>query len=178
MTIYKLSEIGEIVGGGTPSTKKLEYYTKNGYSWVTPKDLSGYTNMYITKGTRDITESGLKNSSAKLLPKGTVLVSSRAPIGYVAISGKQLATNQGFKSIIPNKEIVLSEYLYFLMLMKKEELESIATGSTFKEVSGNTMKNFRVNIPDISEQKKVLRYLLPIVKKIELNNRINANLVA
>lgn len=178
MTKYKLSEIGTIVGGGTPATKHSEYYTKNGYSWITPKDLSGYNNMYIFKGERDITKAGLDNSSACLVPKNTVLVSSRAPIGYVAIAGKSLATNQGFKSIIPNEKYVLPEYLYFLMITKKKELENISSGSTFKEVSGRTMKNFEVNIPSISYQKKVIKYIQPLVKKIELNDQINANLVA
>lgn len=177
MTKYKLSEIGTIVGGGTPATKHSEYYTKNGYSWITPKDLSRYNNMYIFKGERDITKAGLDNSSACLVPKNTVLVSSRAPIGYVAIAGKSLATNQGFKSIIPNEKYVLPEYLYFLMITKKKELENISSGSTFKEVSGRTMKNFEVNIPSISYQKKVIKYIQPLVKKIELNDQINANLL-
>ncbi len=175
---YKLSEIGKVVGGGTPSTKHPEYYTGSGIPWLTPKDLSGYDKMYISKGGRDITQEGLENSSAKLLPANSVLVSSRAPIGYVAIAENEIATNQGFKSIIPNRELVIPEYLYFVMKTSKQDLEQIASGSTFKEVSTKVMSNFEVEIPDLDEQRKVLDYLLPITRKIEKNSRINDNLFA
>ena len=173
---YKLSEIGKVVGGGTPSTKHSEYYTDSGIPWLTPKDLSGYDKMYISKGGRDITQEGLENSSAKLLPANSILVSSRAPIGYVAIAKNEVATNQGFKSIIPNRELVIPEYLYFVMQTSKQDLEQIASGSTFKEVSTKVMSNFEVEIPSLDEQNKVLDYLLPITRKIEKNSRINANL--
>lgn len=175
---YKLSEIGKVVGGGTPSTKHSEYYTDSGIPWLTPKDLSGYDKMYISKGGRDITQEGLENSSAKLLPANSILVSSRAPIGYVAIAKNEVATNQGFKSIIPNRELVIPEYLYFVMQTSKQDLEQIASGSTFKEVSTKVMSNFEVEIPSLDEQNKVLDYLLPITRKIEKNSRINANLAA
>ena len=178
MTKYKISEIGEVVGGGTPSTKYKEYYSTNkDISWITPKDLSGYTKMYISNGERYITSKGLNNSSAKMLPKDTILISSRAPIGYVAIAQKELATNQGFKSIIPDKTKILPEFLYFTMITKKSELENIATGSTFKEVSGKVMKNFEIDVPTIEKQKKIIDKLIPIVRKIELNNEINTNLL-
>ena len=174
---YKLSEIGKVVGGGTPSTKHSEYYTDSGIPWLTPKDLSGYDKMYISKGGRDITQEGLENSSAKLLPANSILVSSRAPIGYVAIAKNEVATNQGFKSIIPNRELVIPEYLYFVMQTSKQDLEQIASGSTFKEVSTKVMSNFEVEIPSLDEQNKVLDYLLPITRKIEKNSRINDNLL-
>lgn len=178
MTKYKISEIGEVVGGGTPSTKYKEYYSTNkDISWITPKDLSGYTKMYISNGERYITSKGLNNSSAKMLPKDTILISSRAPIGYVAIAQKELATNQGFKSIIPDKTKILPEFLYFTMITKKSELENIATGSTFKEVSGKVMKNFEIDVPTIEKQKQIIDKLIPIVRKIELNNEINTNLL-
>ena len=173
----KISEIGEVIGGGTPSTKKAEYYKKRGISWITPKDLSGYTKMYISHGARDISESGFKNSSTRILPKDTVLISSRAPIGYCAIAANDLTTNQGFKSIIPNKNKVLPKYLYYLMLSNKDNLEQIASGSTFKEVSGNAMKNFVVEIPNLEKQREVVNIIDPISKKIELNNQINDNLL-
>lgn len=174
---YKLSEIGKVAGGGTPSTKHPEYYTGSGIPWITPKDLSGYDKMYISKGGRDITQEGLENSSAKLLPANSILVSSRAPIGYVAIAENEIATNQGFKSIIPNRELVIPEYLYFVMKTSKQDLEQIASGSTFKEVSTKVMSNFEVEIPSLDEQSKVLDYLLPITRKIEKNSRINDNLL-
>ena len=174
---YKISEIGKVVGGGTPSTKHAEYYSKNGIAWITPKDLSDYHKKYIGHGAKDISEEGLKNSSAKLLPVDSILVSSRAPIGYVAMAGTDLATSQGFKSIVPNTSKVMPEYLYFLMLKSKDKLEQIASGSTFKEISGKEMSNFTVDIPALKEQKEIVQKLNPIFKKIEENNRINDNLL-
>lgn len=174
---YKLKEIGKIVSGGTPSTKKSDYYTTNGIGWITPKDLSNYSEKYIYHGARDISKIGLENSSAKIMPSNSILVSSRAPIGYVAMAGEPLAANQGFKSIIPDVSKVLPDYLYYLMLNSKNKLEQVASGSTFKEVSGKTMANFEVDIPKIQEQKYIVSLLNPIVKKVELNNRINDNLL-
>lgn len=174
---YKISEIGKVVGGGTPSTKHAEYYSKNGIAWITPKDLSDYHKKYIGHGAKDISEEGLKNSSAKLLPVDSILVSSRAPIGYVAMAGTDLATSQGFKSIVPNTSKVMPEYLYYLMLKSKDKLEQIASGSTFKEISGKGMSNFTVDIPELKEQKEIVQKLNPIFKKIEENNRINDNLL-
>lgn len=174
---YKISEIGKVVGGGTPSTKHAEYYSKNGIAWITPKDLSDYHKKYIGHGAKDISEEGLKNSSAKLLPVDSILVSSRAPIGYIAMAGTDLATSQGFKSIVPNTSKVMPEYLYYLMLKSKDKLEQIASGSTFKEISGKGMSNFTVDIPELKEQKEIVQKLNPIFKKIEENNRINDNLL-
>lgn len=97
MKSYKIDEIGKVVAGGTPSTKISSYWDGN-ISWITPKDLSNFSVKYITHGERNISEKGLNNSSAKLIPKNSVLLSSRAPIGYIAIASKELATNQGFKN--------------------------------------------------------------------------------
>ena len=173
---YKISEIGKVVGGGTPSTKHTEYYSKNGLAWITPKDLSDYHKKYIGHGTKDISEEGLKHSSAKLLPINSILISSRAPIGYVAMAGTDLATSQGFKSIIPDTTKILPDYLYYLMLRSKNKLERIASGSTFKEVSGREMSNFVVDIPELKIQKEIVQKLNPISKEIEKNNLINDNL--
>ena len=170
-----LEEIGDIVGGGTPSTKNENYYGDE-ISWITPKDLSGYTSKYISKGERSITKLGLEKSSAKLLPKGTVLFSSRAPIGYVAIAENELATNQGFKSIICNPKIANNQFIYYRMKLAKEELESIAGGSTFKEVSGKVMKEFRISLPPLEEQEKIANILSSLDDKIELNNEMNKTL--
>ena len=176
MTKYRLDQIGKVIGGGTPSTRKKQYYANKGIAWITPKDLSGYSKMYISHGARDISQEGLDNSSAKLLPKDTVLVSSRAPIGYVALAANKITTNQGFKSIVPNTDIVLPKYLYYLMLTKKDELENVSSGSTFKEVSGRVMKGFEVDIPSLDKQANIIQKIEPITRKIELNYQINANL--
>ena len=101
----KLGDVAEIIGGGTPSTSNNEFWNGN-IPWLTPRDLTGYSKVYISHGERFITESGLKNSSAKLMPKGTVLLTSRAPIGYVVIAENGICTNQGFKSLVPNFEIL------------------------------------------------------------------------
>ena len=104
MKKYKITDIGNIVSGGTPSTTIPSYWDGN-VSWITPKDLSKNTNRYIYHGERNTTDKGLNNSSAKIVPINTVLLSSRAPIGYLALSGKELCTNQGFKSVIPNVNV-------------------------------------------------------------------------
>jgi len=146
----RLDEIADVIGGGTPSTAESSYYCEptTGISWLSPKDLSGYSWKYISFGSTDVTESGLKNSSARMLPIGTVLFSSRAPIGYVAIAERELCTNQGFKSLIP-KNGSNSEYLYYLAKANIELIESRASGSTFKEISGNGMKELPVILPAV-----------------------------
>lgn len=172
----KISEIGTVVGGATPSTKVAENYKNGTISWITPKDLADFKGRYILRGERNITEQGLKSCSTQLLPPNTVLFSSRAPIGYVAIAGKEMCTNQGFKSVIPNKDTD-SLFLFYLLKYYKDEIENMGSGTTFKEVSGNTMKNIVVKVPvDIANQKKIAKVLGSIDDKIEENERINNNL--
>ncbi len=171
----KIEDLGEVIGGGTPSTKVDEFYGGN-IPWITPKDLSGYTKKYIFAGERNITDKGLKNSSAKLLPKGTVLFSSRAPIGYIAIAGQEVSTNQGFKSVIPDEEVTSSEFLYYLLKYNTEKIINRSSGSTFKEISGKSMKNVEVVIPNKKTQSKISNILSAFDQKIEVNNKIIANL--
>lgn len=170
----KLSELGDIVGGATPSTKREEYYNGD-IAWLTPKDLAGYTSRYISKGERSITEEGLNSCSAKLLPKNSVLFTSRAPIGYVAIAKNDICTNQGFKSIAPN-ENTDPLFLYYLLKYNKERIEAMGSGTTFKEVSGAVMKNIEVDMPDYEEQKRISAILSSIDDLIEKNDSINKNL--
>lgn len=172
----KLSDLGEIVGGATPSTKNLDNYEQGNIPWITPKDLSNFYGRYISNGERNITEIGYKSCSTQMLPKNSILFSSRAPIGYLAIASNELCTNQGFKSIIPNEKVDYL-YLYYLLKYKKNEIESLAVGSTFKEVSSTIMKNIIVRIHcSIDEQKRISSILSTIDDKIELNNKINKNL--
>ena len=145
--VGKLEELGTIVGGGTPSKAKSEYYTNNGIAWLTPKDLSICNNKFTSNGAIDITESGYQNSSAKLMPKGSVLFSSRAPIGYITIAKNDICTNQGFKSVVPHEDIGTA-YIYYFLKSNTKEIESKSTGSTFKEASGALMKSLQVIIPD------------------------------
>lgn len=145
--VGKLSDIGTIVGGSTPSKVKQGYYTNNGIAWITPKDLSNDKSKFISHGEIDITELGFENSSAIKMPKGTVLYSSRAPIGYIAISKNEVTTNQGFKSVVPNENIG-NAYIYYFLKSNFELIDNMASGSTFKEISGTAMKNVPVLIPD------------------------------
>ena len=172
----KISDIGAVVGGATPSTKKPENYENGTIAWITPKDLSTFTRRYIQRGERNITEIGLKSCSTQLLPKDTVLFSSRAPIGYVAIATNEVCTNQGFKSVVPN-ENTNPLFLYYLLKYNKDKIEGMGSGTTFKEVSGNTMKNIVVSVPtDKKVQERISSMLGSIDDKIEENERINNNL--
>lgn len=172
----KISDIGTVVGGATPLTKKPENYEDGKIAWITPKDLSAFSGRYIERGERNITEIGLKSCSTQLMPKNTVLFSSRAPIGYVAIASNEVCTNQGFKSVIP-KENIDPLFLYYLLKYNKDKIESMGSGTTFKEVSGNTMKNIVVFVPTSKElQEKIASVLGSIDDKIEENERINNNL--
>ena len=172
----KISDIGTVVGGATPSTKKAENYEGGNIAWITPKDLSTFSGRYIKRGERNITEIGLKSCSTQLLPKNTVLFSSRAPIGYVAIAANEVCTNQGFKSVIPNEETD-PLFLFYLLKYNKEKIEAMGSGTTFKEVSGNTMKNIIVRVPSDKEvQKNIASILGTLDDKIEENERINNNL--
>ena len=172
----KISDIGTVVGGATPSTKKPENYKNGTIAWITPKDLSTFSGRYIQCGERNITETGLNSCSTKLLPKNTVLFSSRAPIGYVAIAANEVCTNQGFKSVVPNENID-PIFLYYLLKYNKDKIESMGSGTTFKEVSGNTMKNIVVSVPiDKKVQEKIASMISSIDDKIEENEKINNNL--
>lgn len=172
----KLSDLGTIVGGATPATSREEYYNNGDIPWLTPKDLAGYSARYISRGERNITKAGLESCSAKMLPKGTVLFSSRAPIGYVAIAQNDVCTNQGFKSIIPNADVD-PLFLYYLLKYNKEKIESVGSGTTFKEVSGATMRNVEVCVPvELRTQNRISCILDSIDSKIENNNLINDNL--
>ncbi len=172
---YKLSEIGTVVGGATPSTKVAENYDGD-IPWITPKDLSNFSGRFIEHGERNITQQGFDSCSCQMLPKDSVLFSSRAPIGYVAIAAVPLCTNQGFKSVIPNEKIVDPRFLYYLLKFNKERIAEMGSGTTFMEVSGGVMKNVEVCLPELTVQKRAAEILSSIDDKIELNNRINHNL--
>ncbi|MBQ8488930.1 MAG: restriction endonuclease subunit S [Pseudobutyrivibrio sp.] len=171
-----IGDIGTVVGGATPPTKKEENYLDGTISWITPKDLAGFSGRYISRGERNITEIGLNSCSTQLMPAHTVLFSSRAPIGYVAIAENEVCTNQGFKSVIPNTDTDYM-FLYYLLKYNKNKIENLGSGTTFKEVSGSTMRNVEIKVPEtIEEQRKVASILSAIDDKIENNNAINDNL--
>lgn len=171
-----IADLGEVVGGATPSTRKPENYENGDLAWITPKDLSTFNGRFIFRGERNITEIGLKSCSTRLLPPNTVLFSSRAPIGYVAIAAKEMCTNQGFKSVIPNADTDYM-FLYYLLKYNRDSIENMGSGTTFKEVSGNTMKSIKVRVPvDKEEQRRIGAILSAIDDRIEQNTAINENL--
>ena len=145
--IGTLGDLGTVVGGGTPSKKHDEYYASQGIPWITPKDLSLSKTTFISRGERDISQLGFQKSSTQKLPEGTVLFSSRAPIGYVAIAANEVTTNQGFKSIVPNTEIG-TPFVFWTLKLNLADIESYASGSTFKEISGSVLRDVPVKIPN------------------------------
>lgn len=176
--IGTVEDLGTVVGGGTPSKNREDYYTENGIPWITPKDLSNNKNRYISRGTIDITEEGFNNSSVRLLPRGTVLFSSRAPIGYIAIAKNEVTTNQGFKSIIPNENIG-TEYVYQFLKYNIDLIESRASGSTFKEISGRELKKVPAIIPGKSVLEKfnlITNSLGNLIEKCEEETQVLINI--
>jgi len=156
-----ISDLGTVVGGSTPSKAKPEYYTDRGIAWITPKDLSVNKSKFVARGENDITELGLKNSSASIMPEGTVLFSSRAPIGYIAVASGEVTTNQGFKSVVPKSEIG-TPFIYYFLKSNLPIIEGMASGSTFKEVSGSTMKIIPAVIPDADTLARFNDFCTPI----------------
>lgn len=172
-----ISDLGTVVGGSTPSKAKPEYYTEKGIAWITPKDLSINKSKFISHGENDITELGLRNSSATVMPKGTVLFSSRAPIGYIAIAAGEVTTNQGFKSVIPKPEIGTA-YIYYFLKHNLPVIEGMAAGSTFKEVSGSTMKRVPAIIPDMDTLGAFNDFCNPLFKNQKALEKENLVLTA
>lgn len=160
-----IGQIGNVISGGTPTTTREDYYCNHGIAWITPNDLSkNEDKMFISHGERDITQRGLDNSSAVLMPKHSVLLSTRAPIGYLAISSNEICTNQGFKSIVPNA----GYHEYFIYYLIKRNVPAIAqqgVGTTFKEVSKDTLSNFAVPLPPKSLVNNFAEKVTPLCEK-------------
>lgn len=152
----RLGDIAQVVGGGTPDTNQPEFFSDNGIPWLTPADLYQLKDKFVRRGKRDLSTSGLQKSSARMLPQGSVLFSSRAPIGYVAIAANDLATNQGFKSCIPYI-MEMNEFIYYFLLFAHKDIEKTAPGTTFKEVSGKIMRQILIPLPSLDEQQLIAR---------------------
>ena len=167
-----LNELGDIVGGSTPSKAKLEYYTNDGIAWLTPKDLSISQRKFTSKGEIDITHEGYESCSTKLMPKGSVLFSSRAPIGYITIAKNDICTNQGFKSVIP--KFAGTAFLYCFLKESTQEIENKATGSTFKEASGALMKSLPAIIPEKAVLNDFENLLSPLFHQQEVVEEENS----
>lgn len=160
-----LVDIGDIVGGGTPKTSEISFWKNGDIPWMTPADMCGL-GKYVSCGERKITQEGLKNSSARLMPKGTVIYSSRAPIGYIGIALNELCTNQGFKSLVPF-DIELSEYLYYCLISRTQNIISRASGTTFREISGNEFGQTIIPIPPLGEQKRIVEKIEELFSYVE-----------
>lgn len=161
----KISDIGKIVSGATPKTKDVDNYGGS-IAWITPADLSGYTSKYISHGSRNITQKGYDSCSTHLMPRGTVLFSSRAPIGYVAIAENPICTNQGFKSIVPNDDID-SEFLYYQLQYLRKKIQEKGSGTTFKEISGKVLGETDIVVPSLEEQFRIVARIEELFSELD-----------
>ena len=167
----RIKDIVTVVGGSTPSTKDALNFGGD-IPWLTPKDLSGTHPRYVSRGNRNLSLKGLHRCSATLLPKNTVLLTTRAPIGYVALSANPIATNQGFRSLIVKPEFD-HEFLYYWLKVNKTKLERHASGSTFKELSGTALKNIAIRLPTSKAEQRAIAHILgSLDDKIELNRQM------
>lgn len=167
----KISDIGEVIGGGTPSTSNPDYWNGN-IPWISPKDLTNNKSVYITCGENFITKLGLNKSGTRLLPQNTILLSSRAPIGYLAIAKNPICTNQGFKNIVCKYDIVEPLYLYYFLKINIDYIKSFASGATFPEISGSTLRKIKINIfSNVNYQRRIASILRAYDNLIENNER-------
>ncbi|MCX6251616.1 MAG: restriction endonuclease subunit S [Bacteroidetes bacterium] len=155
--LKRLGDICEIVNGGTPDTKVSAFWDGDNL-WITPKDMGQLNSNYVDDTSRRITDEGLKNSSAKLLPVNSVILSSRAPIGHLAINSKRLSTNQGCKGLVPYKGLS-SLFLYYFLKKSVGLLNSLGSGTTFKELSGSKLAEIKIPLPPLPEQHRIATLL-------------------
>jgi len=163
--VVQISEVAEVKGGGTPSTKKPRFWN-GAIPFLTPSDVTSNGALHISRSSRYITEEGLKQSSAKLMPPGSVLMTSRATIGEVAICDVPMATNQGFINIIARSDKLANEFLAYWITWRKEFLRELGTGTTFKEVSKGVFKTVRISLPPLPEQRRIAHVLSTIQQAI------------
>lgn len=170
----RLGDVGAIIGGGTPKSDVARYWAEGeDIPWLTPADMRAQESRFVRRGARDITRDGLNESSAQLLPSGSILFSSRAPIGYVGIAERPLSTNQGFKSCVPYVED-MSDYLYVFLRQVAPSVDAAATGTTFREVSGKDVALIPIPVPPLTEQKRIVARvdeLLTLCDDLEVQQR-------
>jgi type I restriction enzyme S subunit len=172
----RLNQIGQIIGGGTPKTENNINWENGNISWLTPADMRD-VNKYIARGSRNITKHGLENSSAQIMPKGTIVYSSRAPIGYIAISTNELCTNQGFKSVILYL-LKNSEYLYYALIQCTPDIQSRASGTTFKEISGAEFGKTMIPLPPLAEQKRIVEQVEKLLRYVSEYEKAKQKLIS
>ena len=169
----RLGSVCEIVGGGTPDTLHAEYWG-NTVEWFTPSEI-GKT-KYVNNSVRKLSDIGLDNSSAKLLPIGTVLLTTRATLGEMSIAKRECSTNQGFQSLIPHTDRVSSEYLYYMQIIIKPWCEKYASGNTFREISKSALSDCIIPIPDRARQEQIVKLLSSIDMIIDAAESISMSL--
>lgn len=175
--IGSIGQLGSIVSGGTPTTSCADYYCDKGFAWITPNDLSGNEDkMFVGHGERDITQSGIDNSSAVLMRKHSVLLSTRAPIGYLAIADNELCTNQGFKSIISDAGYH-EYYIYYLLKRNIPAIAQQGVGTTFKEVSKDTLSNFMLLLPEKRVANNFASYISSLCEQRRTLEKENQELI-
>src|SRR5260221_982946 len=173
--VKAIGEVVETLGGGTPSTSNFEYWRDGGVVWYSPSDLTSAGTMFITDSAKKITALGLQKSSARMFPAYSVMMTSRATIGVVAINTKSACTNQGFITCVPNE--TLSAYqIYFWLAENKEKIISLASGATFKEINRATFRKLSIAVPGATTSRRFNEMLVPICKQIENLIVRNANL--
>jgi type I restriction enzyme S subunit len=170
-----IGDLGNVVAGATPSKKLRDNFTANGIGWITPRDLAKTSSIFISHGATDITDKGYCSCSATLMPKGSVLFSSRAPVGYVAIAAESLCTNQGFKSVVPHDNIGTA-YVFCFLKENAAAIENTGSGTTFIEVSGRIMKDYPAYIPEEHACKSFSQLAGPILELIRINEKARCNL--
>ena len=173
----RLYDIGQIIAGATPDSHESSYYTKpgQGISWLTPADMTKYTqNNYISHGAKDITQAGYNSCSTTLMPPGSIIFSSRAPIGHIAFSSKEVCTNQGFKSVVPYMAAV-APWIFYALKSKVDDIQSRASGTTFKEVSGKFMESEIIPLPPLAEQQRITQ---KVDELIDLCNELKDTYIA
>lgn len=165
-------EFATVVGGGTPeNAKSPDNYTVDGIPWITPADLSGYKDTHISRGARDLSEKGFASCSARLMPKGTVLLSSRAPVGYCVVASNEISSNQGFKSFVLHNDRISPEFLRYYLIGSKQYLESEASGTTFLELSGGRAEQLLFPIAPAGEQQRIVSKLDELFSRIDEGER-------
>lgn len=168
--LVKIKDVCQVVSGATPSTSNLSFYDGNIY-WITPKDLADNGNRkFIDNCGRKITTEGYNSCSTVMIPSNNILISTRAPIGYIAINKVDCCTNQGFKSLICDKQKVVVDYLFYLLKSRMNEIELLGSGTTFKEVSKTSIENFEIDLPTLETQEKIASILIKIDEQIERNS--------
>lgn len=164
MKTVKLGDVCTIVNGGTPKTSVAEYWDGD-ILWITPKDLGKLEDRETEQTSRKLTQVGIDNSSAKVIPENSVILSTRAPIGHVVINSKPMAFNQGCRGLVPS-DAITAEYLYYFLRLSKKLLNELGTGTTFKELSTGALSKVKLPLPSLAEQRRIVEKLDAAFDKI------------